>query len=170
MKTSIKKIGTEGLARLLVRQLYQIYDYGGISAGRSYSSLLLESAKDIMRPPKVSNYDLWFSSELVDEAERRAKEGRNLIQLSFCEKVSSWKNLSIAFLLLRKLSVWVANLKPNGPEEREAGFEEKLIISAVLGLFIAEENPAVPVEKLVEQASLRLRVKHQRESKRRLGY
>ena len=59
------------LARLILRQLWQYQDAGGISMGRHYRNALLEGFTDIIRLPKNIYSDAWSEEDLMNEAMRR---------------------------------------------------------------------------------------------------
>ena len=74
----------ETRARTLLTLLWRKYDAGGISMGRSYESVLLEAAMDLLGPPDVEDVrrlDALNGSDIVGEtrdylsSERARREG-----------------------------------------------------------------------------------------------
>jgi hypothetical protein len=168
MEIKIRKIETERIIRLVLRDIYQWYDMGGISSGRSFSSILLEAAMSIFK-----FQENWYNEEipcdgLKAEAERRMKNSERLIKVSFDRRMHNWASASLSFLLLKELNGWLQ--KCRGVEGRIVTKAEQENISICLGLFkTSDEIPCPPVEELIEEASRRYRIKMDIE-KRRLDF
>lgn len=121
---------------MLLRQLYICYDLGGISMGRSHRSLLLEMAKFLIGKDRLKDINrdrcCW---EFVNEAKSRISKCRNR-KIRLFKKLGLVKNYSLAYLLIKKLLVWVKSAKAK--QESYPTPVEKEILEAVLKLMEAE--------------------------------
>ncbi len=82
MKKPVEALTDVEIARLLMRQLWQRYDVGGISMRRSKESTLLEAAMSRIHVPIGIDLDDYSDKELIEEADRRSALESQQFQLS----------------------------------------------------------------------------------------
>jgi hypothetical protein len=82
MKKPVEALTDVEIARLLMRQLWQRYDVGGISMRRSRESTLLEAAMSRIHVPIGIDLDDYSDKELIEEADRRNALESQQFQLS----------------------------------------------------------------------------------------
>ena len=101
----IEKLTNENIARLLLRQLWQVYSAGGISHGRSLEGRLLEAAMNIIPLPRNIDPDFFWTECLLKEGRIRLKEKPRIIFQRLCtpEQPNFFSSKLIASLLLGKI-------------------------------------------------------------------
>ena len=82
MKKPVEALTDVEIARLLMRQLWQRYDVGGISMRRSREPTLLEAAMSRIHVPIGIDLDDYSDKELIEEADRRSALESQQFQLS----------------------------------------------------------------------------------------
>ncbi len=179
MKKRIELLNTDFLIKCLFRQIYQIYDHGGISMGRGRSSVLLEAAMFMISLPEELDPDIFSFDELLEEAKRRLTKKDRLKDVSFAGQMKHWKDSSVIFLIFVRLLDWIRQLekkqmektKIKEDEEHSIGINEKKLLAAINGLFIKPADlPDAQEEDLIEESNRRIRIKSKRRQKKVLGY
>ncbi|MFC1775591.1 hypothetical protein ACFLY0_01925 [Patescibacteria group bacterium] len=101
-------LSDEELARLLLRQLWQCYDSGGISIGRSPESQLLEAVMNIIPLPDLVDMDRFYSDDIMIEARIRfaviERESCEMKQYALFQQNPTLSDNCLAYLLLKKLT------------------------------------------------------------------
>lgn len=173
----IRRLRTDFLVRCLLRQIYQIYDHGGISSGRSYSSDLLDSAIDIF-PEYVLDPDKFRSSDVLAELKRRKDSKKKLVRVFFGGPLESWNSFSIIFLLLKNLVDWTEKryMEQLGKEKETQDYlvsqAERELLAAAIGMFSFDQKslPEISVKDLTEESYQRWAIERRKKQKKELGY
>lgn len=114
---SLGKVSNLILARLILRQLWQIQDARGISMGRSRRNCFLEGAIHLIPIPEYIHSDDFGYEQLLDEAQRRNPvyaPNRPFYKRNPTPKTLG--NLPIAILLLKELEKYYEEDEAkNGP-------------------------------------------------------
>jgi len=149
----VSDLSNKDLARLLLRLLWQRYDVGGISMGRSPQSRLLEAVMGILPLPDIAGIDSLLLGEMIEEGRTRLGVVTSGSQLFFSrDQLIYLPNLCIGYLLLKKLSELFHEL------ESSRGYPvssyEKEVIDVAGGLLSADMvESLIDINKLLTQFS-----------------
>lgn len=105
MKTNISQIPNEVLARLFFRRLWQGYDSGGFSVGRSIQSSLVEAYIALNQYDNLPEFPLDLR-ELANEAKRRSDLIYKQSVIGNLENLSLISDSDISLLCIEALRVW----------------------------------------------------------------
>jgi hypothetical protein len=165
---SLSVLTNDELARLILRQLWQFHDAGGVSMGRSLRNVLLEAAIHMMPMPEMRNPDASNIPELFEEAAKR----KRIIprRMKTAPRLKQISNRTLAILALHELRAWYqadAEKNPHMP----LTFEWRVADLAVglLPLPRGFKKPASwSLEDVVEEARERYRRHIRREMEQQL--
>lgn len=144
----IEKLSDRGLARLLLRKLWQMHDTGGISHGRSYRNRLLEAIIDLIPNPELRDLDFFSFQELIQESKIRNEnlEMNCFANLAIMKSrtLKTITNRSLAYLVLLKLWYWYDERARKEKESFDIDnlvpLSEKEVVDAVLSFFLPDTN------------------------------
>lgn len=103
--TNISKLPNETIARLFFRRLWQGYDSGGVSVGRSLRSDLVEVYTSLHPHEEDDNFPLGLR-EFADEAEKRSPLACKQTIFGDWNKLNLIPSLDIGPLCIEGLRVW----------------------------------------------------------------
>ncbi len=168
MHQSLSTLTNEQVARLILRQLWQSHDAGGVSMGRGFRSVLLESAIGIMPMPDMYNPDFFRPQRLFEEAAGRKAPIPSRVRPVFSLKRASKRTLAI--LLLHELRMWYREDAEKDP--LRALTSEARMVDVALQLLPLPQGFKRPsswsTERLIGGAQERYRAQLRRELEQRM--
>jgi hypothetical protein len=105
MNTSISEVSDEVLARLFFRRLWQGYDSGGFSVGRSLQSNLVEAYMSLSCLYSINEFELDLK-DFAQEAEHREPVSCRQMILGNLDNLSVISSSDIPLLCIEALCVW----------------------------------------------------------------
>jgi hypothetical protein len=170
------------LARLLIRKLWQMYDNGGVSMGRSLRASLLESILPLL--PELTDEESGLSEkvgvwELYREGERRRKINKKVEKQKFTQpllfvSLPYISNATLFCLVIDAILDWYK------ADEKKSDFplvHQKDIVEMILYIlsncFYKKQfarRRKYGYEELIEEVGNRGRVKMEMDLRQRLGF
>lgn len=159
MFAELHDLSNPQIARVLMRQLWQGYDAGGISMGRSPEARLLEAAMKIVPLPFVVTLERFTPSYIIRESKKiinntQVCSNQMLLQPDQIEFFGS--DLLAFFLLCKLCRIYIEKLSSN--EYTLPSWELNIINTAIEFLlpdiYVYQISPLSP-EKLIEEANRR---------------
>lgn len=166
------KLSDSDLARLLARQLWQGYDSGGISLGRSLKATILEAAFQIWPLPEFDDGsfdELKFCRYLQSEVQDRLIGKSTPIsgQVLFGELEAQSDSLIIGLLLRCLFSLYETD------SDQYFVMSEYKIMGQIIGLFECQREISLFADinylEVINEADRRWRIRRKKELTERFG-
>ncbi|MFA6525968.1 MAG: hypothetical protein WCT26_00955 [Candidatus Buchananbacteria bacterium] len=162
MAHSIKELDDYLLARLILRQLEQIQSAGGVSAGRSTRSLMLEAVLRLMPIPNDFDPDSFHQHDLIEEAITRLRGSLEYpLQIPLFTELEWQSNEVLIFLILGHMRQRYESMAENvaATDDWSFSFETPIMSTAWILLMPREDfSPALmqlPYLDLINLANCR---------------
>lgn len=154
----LQDLSHQKLARILLGKLWLIHDLSGVSMGRSWRSVLLETALLLFPfPDNLEVPEQWTWENLLEEARQRLKGSIPVQGELFSyegQPLGSLTNYQLTRLLLVELQKWYAE-DAQRPDPLKV--EKEILEAAVALIHLPEEHVQFPVRDLIDEAQERYR-------------